>query len=135
MPDLKEKALALISTTTSIDATSVAITALYTVPAGKTFIPRGVVIRVTAFTAGGKATQATASFGGNSATYDDFINTREHTISAVSKFVTHFPDAGTDGGMTELDVQAAADSFRCSIEVASDATTEDWAVDLFGYLV
>ena len=36
---------------------------------------------------------------------------------------------------TAVAVQAAGDSFRIAIETASDATTEVWAVDLFGYLV
>ena len=89
-----------------------------------------VVIRITAFTAGGKATQAVASFGGNSATYDDFINSVTYTVANNDYFQT---DGPTDS--SEATTQAAGDSFRVSIETASDATTETWAIDLFGYLV
>jgi hypothetical protein len=129
MPHAIEKTIALVSTTTGIDAKTVATTELYSVPVGKTFIPMFVVIRVTAFTAGGKAVQAVASFGGNSATYDDFLNTVTYTVAAVDTFqIDRVADA------TEVVTQAAADSFRISIETGSDATTETWAVDLFGYL-
>ena len=130
MVALRENAETLISTTTGIDATSTGSTELFAVPSGKTFIPTRVVIRVTAFTAGGKATQAVASFGGNSATYDDYLNSVTYTVANNNYFQT---DSAADG--TEITVQAAGDSFRVIIETASDATTETWTVDLFGYLV
>jgi len=130
MADAKEKTIALISTTTGIDAKTVATTGLYSVPTGKTLIPMFVVIRVTSFTAGGKAVQAVASFGGNSATYDDFINSVTYTVANQDFFQTDGP-----ADSSEVTVQAAGDSFRISIETGSDATTETWAVDLFGYLV
>ena len=130
MSNLKEIAFTKVATVTGIDAKTIATTELYVVPAGKTFIPMLVVIRVTAFTAGGKAVQAVASFGGNSATYDDFLNTVTYTVAAVDFFQM---DRGALA--TALAVQAAGDSFRISIETGSDATTETWAVDVFGYLV
>jgi len=130
MSALRENAFTLVSTTTGIDATVVAQTELFVVPAGTTFIPMIVVIRVTSYTDGGKAIQAVASFGGNAATYDDYLNSVTYTVSAGSYFqVDRVSDA------TEVPVQAAGDSFRIAIETASDATTEVWAVDLFGYLV
>ena len=130
MSALRENANTLIATTTGIDATVVAQTELFVVPAGKTFIPLQVVIRVTSFTDGGKGTQVVASFGGNAATYDDYLNSVTYTVSAGDYFqVDSINDA------TEVPVQAAGDSFRIAIETASDATTEVWAVDLFGYLV
>ena len=130
MSALREDANTLVSTTTGIDATVVAQTELFVVPAGKTFIPLQVVIRVTSFTAGGKGTQVVASFGGNAATYDDYLNSVTYTVANGSYFqVDSINDA------TEVPVQAAGDSFRIAIETASDATTEVWAVDLFGYLV
>lgn len=130
MSALRENAMTLVSTTTGIDAKVVATTELFVVPAGTTFIPMMVVIRVTSFTAGAKGVQVIASFGGNAATYDDYLNSVTYTVAAVDYFqVDRIADA------TEVPVQAAADSFRIAIETGSDATTEVWAVDLFGYLV
>jgi len=130
MADLKEKSISLMSTTTGIDATSVATTTLYTVPAGKTFIPMFVVIRVTAYTKGTKNTEATASFGGNSATYDDFLNSVQYAVANANYFQT---DGPTDD--TAVPVQSAGSEFKVSVEVGSNADVETWAVDLFGYLV
>lgn len=124
------KMLTLISTTESIDATTTGSTELFKVPANKTFIPVFVIIRITSFTAGSKATQAVASFGGNASTYDDFLNSVTYTVATVNTFQIDSPNDAT-----ELPVQASDDSFRIIIETASDATTEEWTVDLFGYLV
>lgn len=130
MGELREATIAIVSTTTGIDAKSVATTELYSVPAGKTFIPIFVIIRVTSFTVGAKAVQAVASFGGNAATYDDFLNTVTYTVANQDFFQIDRP-----ADATEVTVQAAGDSFRISIETGSDATTETWAVDLLGYLL
>lgn len=129
MGNLNENAITKVATVTGIDAKVVAVTSLYTVPAGETFIPDHIVIRVTSFTDGGKGTQAIASFGGNSATYDDFLNTITYTIAAVDVWIRD----GVDN--SALVTQAAGDVFSISIETGSDATTETWAVDVFGYLV
>lgn len=130
MAALNQNAVTRLATVTGINAKTVAVTTLYTVPTGKTMIPVAVVIRVTAFTAGGKSTQAVASFGGNSATFDDFINSQTYTVAAVDTFqLDHAAET------TELPVQAAADVFSIAVEVGSNATTETWAVDVWGYLV
>jgi hypothetical protein len=129
MSALNEDAITKLATITGIDAKVVAVTSLYTVPAGKTFIPDHIVIRVTAFTAGGKAQQAIASFGGNGATYDDYLNTITYTVAAQDVFIR---DSVNDSALV---TQAAGDVFSLSIETGSDATTETWAVDVFGYLV
>ncbi len=129
MTALNENAITKVATVTGINAKTVAVTTLYTVPAGKTFIPDHIVIRVTAFTSGGKGTQAVASFGGNSATYDDYLNTITYTVAAVDVLIR---DSVED---TAVVTQAALDVFSISIETGSDATTETWAVDVFGYLV
>lgn len=126
---LQESAITLVSTT-SIPVTATGSTELYSVPAGKTLIPMFVVIRVTSFIAGSKSVQAIASFGGNSATYDDFINSVTYTVANQDFFQTDGP-----ADSSEVAVQAAGDSFRVAIETASDATVETWSVDLFGYLV
>ena len=129
MSALNEYAITKLATITGIDAKAVAVTSLYTVPAGKTFIPVFMVIRVTAFTVGAKGVQAVASFGGNSATFDDFLNTVTYTVAAVNTFIR---DGVEDSALV---TQAAGDVFSLSIETGSDATTETWAVDVFGYLL
>jgi len=128
MSALNENSVCLLATVTGIDAKVVAATTLYTVPTGKTFIPDHIVIRVTAFTVGAKGVQAIASFGGNSATYDDYLNSITYTVAAANVFIR---DSVED---TAVVTQAAADIFKISIETGSDATTETWAVDVFGYL-
>jgi hypothetical protein len=129
MPALRECAITKLATVTGINAKLVATTELFQVPAGKSMIVSRVVIRVTAFTVGSKSVQAVASFGGNSATYDDYLNSATYTTTAVSKAIH---DEILDA---EIPVYAAGASFRVSIETGSNATTETWAVDLFGYLL
>ena len=120
----------LISTTENIDAKTTGATELFKIPDDKDFIPLEVIIRVTDFTAGSKSTQAVASFGGNGSAYDDFLNSKTYTITAVDKFLTDKPS-----NATELSIQSSSTSFNIIIETASNATTEKWSVDLFGYMV
>ena len=129
MAALRESAITKLATVTGIDAKTVASTELFYVPTGYSLIVSHIVIRCTAFTVGSKSVQAIAGFGGNSATYDDYLNSVTYTIAAVSVAIT---DSVLD---TAVPVYAAATSFRIIIETGSDATTETWAVDLFGYLV
>lgn len=124
------KNIVLISTTEGINAKTVASTELFKVPAGKTFIPLFVVIRVTNFVVGFKSVQVIANFGGNSASYNDFLSAVTYTVSAIDTFQIDQPNDAT-----QLVVQASDDSFRLNITTASDATTETWAVDVFGYIV
>lgn len=128
MSALKELAVTRLATITGIDAKAVAITTLYTVPAGKSLVVTDVVIRCTAFTVGAKTIQAVASFGGNSPTYDDYLNSVTYTIAAAARAIR---DTVLDAAYP---IYAAASTFRLSIETGSDATTETWAVDVFGYL-
>lgn len=129
MSYLEVNAITLLATVENIDAKAVAITTLYTVPASRSLVVTGVVIRVTSFTAGAKAVQAVASFGGNAATYDDYLNTVTYTVAADDVVIR---DTLLDSAYPAY---AAAGTFRISIETGSDATTEVWAVDVFGYLV
>ncbi|KKN71506.1 hypothetical protein LCGC14_0420850 [marine sediment metagenome] len=124
-----ESVITKLATVAGINAKTIAVTSLYTVPAGKTFIPDHIVIRVTAFTSGGKGVEAVASFGGNSATYDDYLNTITYTVAAADVFIR---DSVEDSAVV---TQAAGDVFSISIETGSDATLETWAVDVFGYLL
>lgn len=129
MADLKEKGLSLIARVSGIDAKTVATTELFVVPVGKYLIPMFVVIRVTSFTVGSKSVQAVASFGGNSATYDDFLNSVTYTVANVDYF-----QKDTIADASEVPVQAAGTSFRISIETGSNATTEEWEVSVYGFL-
>lgn len=129
MSALNLNAITRLATVENIDAKVVAITPLFTVPASRALVVTGVVIRVTSFTVGAKAVQAVASFGANAATYDDYLNTVTYTVAADERNIR---DTVLD---TAVPVYAAASSFRISIETGSDATTEVWAVDVFGYLV
>jgi hypothetical protein len=126
---LRENAITKLTTITGLDAKTVATTEIFVVPTGKSMVVTKIVIRVTAFTVGSKSVQAIASFGGNSATYDDYLNSVTYTVSAVSKVIQ---DELLDA---EVPLYVAATSFRISIETGSNATTETWAVDLFGYLI
>lgn len=129
MSALGENAITRLATVTNIDVTSVAIVTLYTVPAGKSLVMDHVVVRVTSFTDGGKMTNVTASFGCNAPTYDDYLMSITFTIDTDDTFIRY----GVDN--QQLPVYAAGSVFRISIETASDATVEIWAVDVFGYLV
>jgi hypothetical protein len=129
MGSLRENAITKLATITGIDAKVVATTALFIVPTGKSLIVSKIVIRITNFTVGAKSVQVIASFGGNSATYDDYLNSITYTVTALSKAIQ---DEVLD---VEIPIYPAATSFRLSIETGSDATTETWAVDLFGYLI
>jgi len=129
MSRLESNAVTKLATVTGIDAKAVAITTLYTVPVGYSLIVDHVLIRVTAFTVGAKGVQTVASFGGNSATWDDYLNTQTYTVAAVS---VKIKDTVLD---TATPVYAAGSTFKISVETGSDATTETWAVDVFGYLV
>lgn len=129
MAALRELAVTKIATITGINAKTVATTELFVVPTGKSLIVRLVpIVRCTAFTVGSKAVQAVASFGGNSTTYNDFLTNTTFTIAASGVFV---PIAMPTGA---LPVYAAGTSFRVNITTGSDASTETWAIDLFGYL-
>ena len=129
MPALREHAITLVSSTAGIDVTSVGTTELFNVPAGKHFVPLFVVIRCTSFTVGSMTTHAVVSFGGNSPSYDDFL-------SGVTYVVEHqdYYQIDRPSDATEVPVQPPGTSFCINVETASDAETEVWAVDLFGYL-
>jgi len=129
MAALNQNAISLLATVTGIDAKTVAATTLYTVPVGKSLIVDHLVIRVTVFTVGAKSVQAVASFGGNSATWDDYLDTIAYTVAAADVAIQ---DSVEDAAFP---VYADGDLFKLSVETGSDATAETWAVDLFGYLI
>jgi hypothetical protein len=125
--DIPSNCYTVLSTTSGIDAKTVALTTLYTVPAGKTLVPVAIYIRVTALT-GGKTTQAGLQVGGNSATYNDMVGSIYPTMAASGMYTRlQSPTQGV--------FYAAGTVIKLSIIGGSNATTETWAVDLIGYLV
>lgn len=121
--------ITLICSTEDVDVTTLGITELLKVPQNKNFVPVFVVIRPTDFTAGTKSIQASASFGGNSPNYDDFINSSSFAVSSAGTYFIANPSSN------QLLIQAPQTSFGIKINTASNATLEKWAVDLFGYFV
>ena len=131
MASLKTSAITLLQTTTGINAKTIASTSLYAgAPTGYNLIVTKIVIRVTAFTSGGKTVQAIASFGGNGASYNDYSAGATYTVSAVTKALHEDPAEAT-----ELPIYTAGTQFFINITTGSNATTETWACDVFGYLV
>lgn len=129
MAAAKELTIAKLATVTGIDAKSVAITTLYTVPPGKRMIPMGVLIRCTGLV-GAKTVHVIASFGSNSATWNNYISSVTYTITAAQMCIY---DAVFDAEYTSV---AAGGLFKISIETGSNAATSDtWSVSLFGFLV
>jgi len=128
MPSVKDYAIAKLATVTGINAKTIAATTLLRVPLGKSMVVDHMVIRVTAFTAGAKATQAKAEFGGTAA-WNDCVAEAEYTVAATNVCFRVSAPA------TVVPIYQAAAYFKIDITVASDATTETWAVDLFGYLL
>jgi len=125
-----ENVLTKLATVPAIDATLATSYTLLNVPVGKVFVPVNIVIRTTSFTSGGKSIQAIADIGGNSPSFDDYISARTFTVAAQdTAIVTRAADD------TAYNVQASASVFTLLITTASNATTEVWTVDVFGYLL
>jgi hypothetical protein len=122
-----------LATVTGINAKTATTTLIYDVPAGYSMIPIRTTIRTTAFTGATKTIQPWVSFGGNSTTYDDWLVSTTYTFSAASKAIIRTVTA------TEMPVYQAGTSFKIYVggvgATVSNATTETWAVDLFGYLI
>jgi hypothetical protein len=104
-----------------------AITDLYTVPVGKSLMIEWIIVRVSSFTAGSKTVQAVASVGANSATYDDYLNSVTFTFAGLT-----FTRSST---ATQVPLYTAGQIVKMSIETGSNATTELWAVSIWGHLI
>jgi hypothetical protein len=118
-----------LATAIDIDATIAADTLLYTVPGGNSFVVDHVVIRTTSMVFGSKANNAQAAFGGNSPDWNNFRGAMEINLGAVNQ-------SWIFGGNEEArPIYQAAEEFKILITAGSDATTEVWAVDVFGYLI
>lgn len=129
MPDLRENAAALLAKVGGINAKTVAATALFTVPVGKTAIITEVIIRVTAWAAGAGAA-ATVGFG-QPAAYTDYL------AAAAQVIATGVNNAWANwvAAKTLFVAYAAGLVFGANITVGSTATTETWEISVFGFLV
>lgn len=119
------KAPGIISTTTGIDGKTVANTVLYTVPAAKTLIITGFVLRATAATA--ITVGPSAGIGNISGTSNIFAA----GTTAVTTTSTIYGLSLT--GASVLTV--AAGTIYFNLTVAATGTSETLAVDIIGYLL
>lgn len=118
--------VSLLSTTTGIDAKTVATTNLYTVPGGKTAIISGVIFRVTtADTITGVPSVGVGIAAGED---DIFSSTALTGLDATTKYYR----ASVEGVST---AGAATNVIKLGVDTGATATTMTIAVDLFGYLV
>lgn len=118
----------VLASVTGINAKTIALTTLYTVPAGKTLTITGVFLRVTAFTSGGKTTDAIMTVGANNPNYDDYngispaVVSNNVAIEVTQSLGAFFP------------IYTAGQVIKMNITTGSNATTETWAIELLGYL-
>ena len=129
MADIRENAITLLTSVNGIDATAIGVTSLFNVPMDRTFIPHHIILRCTNFTEGGKSIQAVANFGGNSPDFNDYLNNVTYTFTQAGVYIR---DSIED---TESVTQVEGTEFSINIVTASNATTEIWSVDTFGYLL
>lgn len=113
-----------LSSTTGINAKSVANTTLYTVPAGKTCVITRAVVRCTA---------ASAITNGPTANIFNVSASDIYTSTAINALTTtttlfHFNSVGMSVSA------AAASTITFSVTNASTGTSQTVAVDLFGYI-
>lgn len=118
--------LNILSTTVGIDAKTIATTNLYTVPAGKTAIITGAVVRVTAATA--ITVVPTLGIGIAAGEDDVFASTVLTGLDATTKVFKFTASATYKAG-------AAAEVIKLGVDVGATATTMTISIDLIGYLL
>jgi len=119
MASLRENAITKASTTTGVDVKTAGSTTLYTVPAGKTFVPTKVIIR------GNSASLA----GGTSYSFTSWRQTVDLSGLTVT---TGFRELQSVDNTTYTPI-AAGGTFQ--ITVTTGATAAGTATfDVFGYL-
>ena len=126
MPDLKEKAIALLSTTTVADLSGVAQTTLYTVPIGKTLILSEAWLRAAA--AVGAALQF--QIGQNGATTDFLIDSAGDSLAAAGDVIICKPIPSASPPKSKA--YAAGTVIEIDVTVGGNAVAG--YVYLFGFL-
>ena len=126
MADAKEKTIALLSSTSSVDMKTAAKTTLYTVPPGKVAYVTHVVVRDTSASLAG-GTDYDIGTGANADTWKQTNNLASMTTAATDYMVI-------DSNNTKYTESAAASEF--GIKVITGSTLACTAtIDVFGYLV
>lgn len=117
----------ILSTTVSIDATTVGNTTLFTVPTGKLAVVRFAIIRLTAISGGGAVPKL--SFGTNATAYDNIITSQSLSgLTTVNKAFTFVVS-----GVSE--VAQAGNNIVCRVNNAASYTSYTIDIDLIGYKV
>jgi len=124
-----ERVITKVSSTADIDAKVVAATQLYHTVFDKDFVATNLNIRCTNLTIGSKAVQAVISAGNNSPNFNNFIPTTTITVTVAGTVRVVRPV-----NATEFTIQGNDTDIKLNITTGSDATTETWAADLFGYV-
>ena len=120
MPNLREKAIALLSTTSGVDMKTAASTTLYTVPTGKVAYITHVAIR-----------DPSASMTGG--TGYDFTQWKQAVdLSSLSTANTDY--IVLSGANTKYQELAAGGDFQIGVQAGTAATCTA-TCDVFGYLV
>lgn len=127
MADLKESAIALLSSTT-VSFAATGATTLYTVPTGKKCIPFSFAVRP-----GADPVDCTATFGSTGTSANSILDTQTfHTnvdTATEAGWIMPVPNATT----VAVPVLAAADVIQITIAGGGGGATN--TVDFFGYLV
>lgn len=134
MANVKEKTIALISTTASVNLAAAATTeaVLYTVPTGSTFVPTMVVLR--AFSAEDHATPAIVTLGIGGGACDEFLP--DQTLSGLTaNFANEYLILRPIQAATPVtgDIIPAGSTFSIEITQANGAA-QTCTADVFGYL-
>lgn len=116
----------LLSTTTGINAKTVAATTLYTVPAGKTLVVTKAVVRCTAASAISNGPTAAVKVSGGSAI---LASLAMNGLTATGKAAT------LDNDDEAFVLGNAGDAIQLDLTNAATGTSQTVAVDLIGYLV
>lgn len=123
--ELKENALTKVSSTT-VDFSAVAATTLYTVPAGKLFVPVLAIIR-----AGADAVATDVTFGRSTAKTDWLGTTQLDNLDADGDQVK--VEQTNANPPNKSKTYAAGVLFQCDVIVAQGGASNK--IDLFGYLI
>jgi hypothetical protein len=125
-PDLIRLGQPIHVATQTFDGKTVAVTSVYLVPTGLTFVPTGVVVRCTAasaITVGAQIDIRTSASG-------DII--AQFTLSSLTAASLAFPK---DINGTVTATVAAGSSVSVSVDVVATGTSQTLVIDLFGYFV
>lgn len=120
MASLKENAITKVSTTTGVDMKTAASTTLYTVPAGKSFIPIYVVIR----------NNSASLAGGTEYDFTNFLQNQDLSGMTVTTGYRILPAAAN----TTYTPVAAGGTFQITVVTGSTAACTA-TIDTWGYLV